>query len=145
MSGEWEAAKALIANSRRSGSGYGQDFGIVYNSAAVEPDGSAEQRPADAVNDYIPQGRPGHRAPHVWVEVDGRKASTLDFFGKGYAALCAPGADMGRAGEWRKGVDVRVEGKDFGAAGGNWREVYGIGERGAVLVRPDGYVAARIG
>jgi len=145
MSGEWEAAKALIANSRRSGSGYGQDFGIVYNSAAVEPDGSAEQRPADAVNDYIPQGRPGHRAPHVWIERNGLRLSTLDLFGGGYVALCAPGADLGRAGVWRNGVDVRVEGRDFDDAGGHWREVYGVGPKGAVLVRPDGYIAARAG
>jgi putative polyketide hydroxylase len=112
---------------------------------AVEPDGTAEQRPPDAVNDYIPQGRPGHRAPHVWIEGNGLQLSTLDLFGNGYVALCAPGADLERASGWNQGVGVRVEGRDFGDAGGNWREIYGIGPRGAVLVRPDGYIAARVG
>jgi putative polyketide hydroxylase len=145
MGGEWDRAKEMIARSRRSGSGYGQDFGIVYSGAAVEPDGSVEKKPADLVNEYIPQGRPGHRAPHVWIERGGKKISTLDLFGRGFVALCGPDADAAKAAAWREGVEVLVEGRGFADAGGAWRELYGVGPRGAVLVRPDGYVAARRG
>jgi putative polyketide hydroxylase len=135
----------MVARSRRSGSGYGQDFGIVYSSAAVEPDGSVEKKPADPVNEYIPQGRPGHRAPHVWIERGGKKISTLDLFGRGFVVLCGPDADAAKAEGWHKGVEVLVEGRDFANAEGSWRELYGVGPRGAVLVRPDGYVAAKMG
>ena len=145
MGGEWDRAKEMVARSRRSGSGYGQDFGIVYNGAAVESDGSAEKKPADPVNEYIPQGRPGHRAPHIWIERGGKKISTLDLFGRGFVALCGPDADAAKAAVWRKGVEVLVEGRDFANAEGSWSELYGVGPRGAVLVRPDGYVAAKMG
>jgi putative polyketide hydroxylase len=150
MAGDWAQAKALIGQSRRAGSGLGQDFGIVYASGAVQPDGSPEQKPADAVNDYIPQGRPGHRAPHVWLQRDGARVSSLDCFGQGFVALCAAGADMERAAAWAPGAELLVEGRDFSdapnpAEGAGWRALYGLGDQGAVLVRPDGYIAARVG
>jgi hypothetical protein len=65
--------------------------------------------------------------------------STLDLFGKRFVLLAglscqpiAPGTDA---------VVVLQNGKDFRS---DWfEEVYGISVNGAVLVRPDGYVAAR--
>lgn len=151
LAGDWTAARDRIAHTRRAGSGFGQDFGITYTSAAVQPDGSAEQQPADAVNDYIPQARPGHRAPHAWISRGARTISTLDCFGPSHVALCASAANLEQAASWAPGVEVLVEGRDFsdagGAsdAGGSWRSLYGLSEKGAVLVRPDGYVAARVG
>ncbi len=35
-------------------------------------------------------------------------------------------------------------GCDLGDPGGTWAQVYGVGRDGAVLVRPDGYVAWRV-
>lgn len=144
MSGDWETARSLIGNSRRSGSGYGQDFGIVYSSAAVESDGKPEERLTDAVNDYNPQARPGHRAPHAWIMVDGHQISTLDLFGRGFVALCASKADIQEASKWRGGVRVQLEGRDFLDSSGLWREIYDLASTGAVLVRPDGFIAARV-
>ncbi len=37
------------------------------------------------------RGRPGTRAPHLWVERAGRRVSTLDLFGKGFVVLAGPG------------------------------------------------------
>ena len=56
LAGDWEQASQRIVRSRRAGAGYGQDFGIVYGSHAVQPDGSEELKPLDVVNDYIPPG-----------------------------------------------------------------------------------------
>jgi hypothetical protein len=143
LAGDWEQASQRIARSRRAGAGYGQDFGIVYGSHAVQPDGSEELKPLDVVNDDIPQARPGHRAPHAWITRGAGRVSTLDCFGGGFVALAAAGADRELLQTWAPGVEVLVEGRDFQDPAGEWRRLYGLGETGAVLVRPDGYVAAR--
>ena len=39
------------------------------------------------MSNYVPQGRPGHRAPHLWVTRDGNRVSTLDLFGRGLVLL----------------------------------------------------------
>lgn len=82
IGGDWATARELINHSRRRGSGYGQDFGITYSSAAVESDGGTPQVPTDPQNDYIPEAIPGHRAPHVWLERDGERISSPDLFGR---------------------------------------------------------------
>jgi putative polyketide hydroxylase len=41
-------------------------------------------------------------------------------------------------------IDVRVLGEDLVDAEDSWMATYGVGEGGAVLVRPDGYVAWRV-
>jgi len=82
------------------------------------------------------KGRPGTRAPHVWLERDGERISTLDLFGRGFVLLAGP-----EGGAWRDsapaGAEVLViEDDAFPGA-------YGITPSGAVLVRPDGFVAWR--
>jgi len=81
------------------------------------------------------KGRPGTRAPHMWLERNGEKISTLDLFGKKFVLLAGPAG-----GAWStcaKNCDFhRIEDPAFADA-------YGISPEGAVLVRPDGYVAWR--
>jgi 2-polyprenyl-6-methoxyphenol hydroxylase-like FAD-dependent oxidoreductase len=105
-----------------------------YHSPVVCPDGSTAAH--DQVSNYVQTGRPGHRAPHVWLK-DG--SSTLDLFGRGFVLLCF--ASDRQAGsksfvEAAKDRDVplKVVGLDEG------REAYGADY---VLVRPDGHVAWR--
>ena len=92
--------------------------------------------PPDEVSHYKQTGRPGHRAPHVWLQ-DGK--SILDLFGRGYVLVCFSAADgegFSKAAS-RRGVPLEV--------------VELIGEEAArllyganyVLVRPDGHVAWR--
>jgi 2-polyprenyl-6-methoxyphenol hydroxylase-like FAD-dependent oxidoreductase len=108
-----------------------------YHSPVVCADGSVE--PPDQVSDYIQTGRPGHRAPHVWLR-DGR--STLDLFGRGFVLLrfAADGkaaktdfCDVAR----ERGVPLEVVDllQEVEA-----RKVY---DADNVLVRPDGHVAWR--
>ena len=75
------------------------------------------------------RGLPGTRAPHLWVR-DG--VSTLDLFRRRMVLLtAAPAVGL------ELDVDVhRISVPEF-------PEAYGIGPSGAVLVRPDGYVAWR--
>ena len=108
-----------------------------YHSPVVYADGSME--PPDEVSDYIQTGRPGHRAPHVWLR-DGR--STLDLFGRGFVLLrfAADGkaaktdfCDTAR----ERGVPLEVVDLSQEVEA---RKVYGADD---VLVRPDGHVAWR--
>ena len=58
-------------------------LGYRYNgSPIVVPDGTPE--PLDHPRNYMPTARPGHRAPHVWLD-DG--SSILDRFGQGFTLL----------------------------------------------------------
>ncbi|MFI9384271.1 FAD-dependent monooxygenase [Kutzneria sp. NPDC052558] len=104
-------------------------LGFRYRSRAVVID---DEDPADAEDPRDPSGRPGFRAPHVWLP---GRLSTVDLFGDGFVLL------SGRDGEFwsdcAAGVRVHtVEGEEFLAR-------YGIGASGASLVRPDGVVAWR--
>jgi hypothetical protein len=46
-------------------------FGISYESDAVVPDETHPPVLANRVTDYIPNARPGSRAPHVWLDRNG--------------------------------------------------------------------------
>jgi putative polyketide hydroxylase len=106
------------------------DFGVRYSSSAVI--GSS--------------GLAGRRAPHAWVTVHDRRLSTLDLFGDRLTLLTAP--DGGR---WRsEAAELADQGvpivsysvtREFTDPDGMFAEAYRLGEDGAVLVRPDGYVA----
>ena len=65
-------------------------FGASYTSMAVVPDGTAAPVVANPVTDYVASARPGGRAPHVWLERDGARVSTIDLVGKGFVLLTGP-------------------------------------------------------
>ncbi|MEU6846113.1 FAD-dependent oxidoreductase [Streptomyces sp. NPDC046716] len=99
-------------------------------------------------------GEPGTRAPHVPVRMgDGVEGSLLDVYGTEPVLLCgAAGAAWRRAGEEAAesaGARLRVcaVGSDVSELGtpsrAGWHTRYGVGADGAVLVRPDGFVAWR--
>jgi len=145
------APKDEVAASRRYGNFLGMELGFSYESDAVVPDGTEPPDVDDPVIDYAPCARPGHRAPHVWLEREGKRISTLDLFGRGFVLLTGPEGSAWSgsavdAGE-RFGIDIEThaigEGGDYADADGNWAQQYGVSEDGAVLVRPDGHVAWR--
>jgi hypothetical protein len=130
---------------------HGLVFGATYDSALIAPDGSAPVQVANPVSDYVPNARPGSRAPHAWLERAGERISTLDLFGRGFVLLAGA-----RGGSWCEAAaeSVRASGVPLQAyrvgRGGDWTDpaqtwatLYGVDEDGAVLVRPDGYVAWR--
>jgi len=121
----------------------GMIFGANYASGAVVPDGTDEVPVANAVTDYTPSARPGGRAPHVWFERDGERISTIDLVGKGFALLTgAQGRAWGEAAnDIARMVQAPVTSTRIDAA--EFASAYDIDDDGAVLVRPDGYVAWR--
>jgi 2-polyprenyl-6-methoxyphenol hydroxylase-like FAD-dependent oxidoreductase len=67
----------------------GMIFGAQYESGAIVADGTPPTKVANPVTDYVPTARPGSRAPHVWIERDGARVSTLDVLGGGRFTLLA--------------------------------------------------------
>lgn len=96
-------------------------------------------------------GDAGSRAPHIWVKHQGKRISTLDLFTKSFIIIA--GAD---GNEWcnaapkvASSLNTEVIAYRAGsnheliAPGGQWEYAAGISSTGAVLVRPDGFVAWR--
>jgi 2-polyprenyl-6-methoxyphenol hydroxylase-like FAD-dependent oxidoreductase len=108
-------------------------LGHGYDSAIIVPDGTDPPTVGDALRDFVPTARPGHRAPHVWVEHDGRQVSILDLFGSEFVLLGGPQSLSAPDGTPLRSV----------SPSGDWRSLYGVSDTGMVLVRPDGHVAAR--
>lgn len=128
----------------------GITLGYAYESAAIVPDGTPAPESPDAVHDYVPSARPGHRAPHHWLRHRGAQVSTLDLFGAGFVLLLNDGsAERSRIADALGGLDVPVAVYGVSASGdladesGDWARLFGVGPGGAVLVRPDGHVAWR--
>lgn len=139
----------------------GQEIGYGYwDSPLIVPDGSRhyaeEHHVDDPVYVYVPNARPGARAPHCWVATAATPDARVplhDFFGKDFVLLTyGP-----RSTAWATDVAVpvgRTTARHYqvGAPGsdadlidvdGTWPRFYGIDTEGAVLVRPDGHVSWR--
>ncbi len=143
-------AADLVTAARRYGNHLGVEFGCVYDSQAVVPDGTAPPAVADSYSDYVPSARPGCRAPHLWLGRGDESLSTLDLFGPGFTLLSGGDGrawwDAARRAAAELAVPIACYG--IGDAGledrdGVFLERFGIDATGAVLVRPDGYVAWR--
>ncbi|MDT0467295.1 FAD-dependent oxidoreductase [Streptomyces gibsoniae] len=124
-------------------------LGYRYVSAAVVG--------ADAGAPTIPDrlllsADPGTRAPHMWVTRNGAAVSTIDLYERSFVLFC------GRP-DWREAartaagrLNVPLDGYLIGSGaaydldtggGPHWSTVHGTTPDGAVLVRPDGFVAWR--
>lgn len=91
----------------------------------------------------------GTRLPHFWLDHCGRRLSSLDLVGSGFVVL--GGVDVG----WDRAVAeaarrsrvpmfyIPVGGRQYRAVDPEWNTACGIQPDGAVLVRPDGFVAWR--
>lgn len=97
---------------------------------------------------------PGHHLPHVWLVADGQspRISTLDLCGHGqFTLLTGIGGDawISATSSVSRSVNVPIRAFKIGHRCDyldcyrEWGKVRGIGENGAILVRPDHFVAWR--
>jgi 2,4-dichlorophenol 6-monooxygenase len=129
------------------------EFGYVYRSGAIVDDGRVAPVPVDAVRLYTPSTRPGHPMPHAWVEREGDRMPLCELVSGGRFVLLAgeTGAAWVQAAE-KLAADndipllagtVGVLGADYVDARAAWLKHRETGPAGAVLIRPDRYVAFR--
>jgi 2-polyprenyl-6-methoxyphenol hydroxylase-like FAD-dependent oxidoreductase len=124
------------------------ELGYVYHSQAVVPEDDDAKGHGDPRRAF---GRPGTRAPHLWIERDGRRFSVLDLFRRAFVLLIGPEGDAwseaARAIASRfKGLELdpyRVGSPDFRDPDNKFCAAYGLSPAGACLVRPDGFVGWR--
>ncbi|KAA2260725.1 FAD-dependent oxidoreductase [Solihabitans fulvus] len=118
-------------------------LGYRYDSTAVV--GADTELPSleDVQRDL--DGSPGSRVPHSWVWRSGRRVSTMDLVGSEFTVLAGADGHSWCAAAEALGLTAYRVGQDgvvVDRAGG-WQDKAGIGADGAVLVRPDGFVAWR--
>ncbi|WP_112271872.1 FAD-dependent monooxygenase [Lentzea terrae] len=105
-----------------------------YTSAAI----AGEPFPEAFGHELVIDGAPGMRVPHAWLD-EGVRVSTVDLTGEDFLLFgderWTEAAEQVACG---RGVPLRTY-----PASAQFRAVAGIGTDGALLVRPDGFVAWR--
>jgi putative polyketide hydroxylase len=123
-------------------------FGYRYREGALIPEPPI---PPGAFEDpRQPSGRPGSRAPQLIVERGGTRVSTIDLFAGRWVFFVGP------RGDWREaGARVATHSPfefhlhalgpdgDLRDVENHWSAAYGVESDGAVLIRPDGFIAWR--
>lgn len=108
-------------------------LGVAYHSGAVLTDNGTSPEPSAPGTDYVPTPEPGHRMPHLWLT---RNRSTLDALGERFTLLTPDPA------RWAPRTTIpwplRVETLPV-----EHTDLCDLGPHGALLVRPDGHIAAR--
>lgn len=130
------------------------EYGYAYESAAIVPDGTPAPISPDEIRIYEPSTRPGAPLPHAWIDdEDGNRRPIKD--------LVVPGRFLLIAGEegdaWCEAArdlatahDLPLDAVRIGHLDGDlydprcmWLRHRQISSEGAILVRPDRFVAWR--
>ncbi len=129
------------------------EIGHRYSSAAVVDDGSPVPVSPDPIRIHTPSTRPGSPLPHAWIEdEEGTRRAIRDLVPPGRFLVIAgeEGEDWCEAAAALSAEGVPVEAVRIGHLDGDlfdprctWLRRREIGPAGAVLVRPDHYVAWR--
>ena len=134
-----QIGETLKQGTRSDWQSWGIQLGYRYeNSPVCVPDGTPAP-PDDYIN-YVQTARPGHRAPHVWLD-EGHARSSIDLFGREFVLMAFSQAGRDALENWRRaaaqrGLPLRVESMDDPAMAALYAAPL-------VLVRPDGHVAWR--
>lgn len=127
------------------------DYDVVlgqrFDAGAFLPAGPAPDAPFEAHATLT--ARPGTRAPHLWLGRDGQHLSSLDLLGGDFLLLASKAVWREAAVKARERLDLPLACEIIGEDGdlvdvdGRWPAAYGLDPDGAVLVRPDGFIAWR--
>ncbi len=152
--------KRAIQNTAQEFHGLGVEMGQHYSGQGIydadepspfQPSGRAAENP---VLYYEPNTYPGSRLPHVWLNKaePTTPVSTIDIAGHGrFVLFTGIGGDAWKKAAEKVSADLRIplqahsigfrqDWEDFYF---EWERLRGVEESGAVLVRPDRFVAWR--
>ena len=128
------------------------DHVLILGQRYASPSTADTPRRVPFGDDVATVAEPGARAPHLWLELEGRRVSNHDLFGDAFVVLTGPhGAPWTAAAAaveltartplraYR--IGRRADEPDAIDLDGRWPVCSGVGDDGAVLIRPDGYVA----
>ena len=144
-------AEAVAANAQDY-SQLNMEAGYFYEFGAVLSDSSPPPPDQDSPIIYTPTGRPGHQLPHIWLHTQTGQISTRQLVATdGYTLLAGPAhADL-----WQSAVNatsqelnipiklIIVGGTEHADPTGTWTDIVATGPAGAILARPDRFIAWR--
>ena len=147
------ALREAIAYKAYEFDAHGVEHNQRYASTAVVPDGTPMPEYRRDPELYAQSTTwPGAKLPHTWVTENGRRVSTLDVGGHGTFSLVTgiggrPWLDAALALAETTGVPITPvsigPGERYEDPYGTWAGLREIDDGGALLVRPDLYIAAR--
>ncbi len=130
------------------------EYGYGYESAAIVPDGTPAPISPDEIRIYRPSTRPGAPLPHAWIDdEDGNRRPIKDLVRPGRFLLIA--GEDGRAwcqaaAQLASEANVPIDALRIGHLDGDlydprcmWLRHRQISSEGAILVRPDRFIAWR--
>ncbi len=129
----------------------GYQLGTVYDSRAVRRTRGA--LPTQQLCEYEESTIPGVRAPHAWlVDAAGRRVSTIDVWGERFTLVGhqLPSFWQDACRQAGHALGLGIDLLNVGLSGGyrahdaKFARLYGARAGEATLVRPDGFVAARL-
>jgi putative polyketide hydroxylase len=124
-------------------------FGHLYREGALIPEGNIAE--TEFEDPRRPSGRPGSRAPHLMLNRGGDRVPIHDLFGQQFVVLagangapwCDAVAGMTRSQSPTLSCFRISERGEVADVDGQFARRYGIAAAGAVLLRPDGFIAWR--
>lgn len=136
------------------------ELGFSYSNGVLVSDGTTAPVPDPEGQIYKPTTRPGHRLPHAWLVQEGMAVSTHDLVrpaGADFVLLTDEGGDkwVKAAEKLTKETNVKVSTAQIRADDltkpkglyldhqDSWAQLKEVATGGAVLVRPDNFVAWR--
>jgi 2,4-dichlorophenol 6-monooxygenase len=148
------AAVRLLASQSMEHREHNVEYGYLYDSPAIITDGTPEPEPIDPIRVYEPSTRPGGPLPHAWLDAyDGSRCSTIDLVQPGRFLVIAgeDGQDwIGAAEEVSARLGLPLDAVRIGHLDGDlldpqcvWISVREFSAQGAILVRPDRFIAWR--
>ena len=142
--------EAALRQAESYGRFAGLDLGVRYAEGAFSDDCTRPTPLQETTEIYDHCAAPGVRAPHVWLERDKEKISSLDLFDAGFCLLAGKEGDawVSAAHDLQKTSNIPltayiINGHDSNLKSETWAATYGVNETGAVLVRPDGHIGYR--
>jgi 2-polyprenyl-6-methoxyphenol hydroxylase-like FAD-dependent oxidoreductase len=128
------------------------ELGSVYGSADTLDEDEAQRDASTLLEDpRRPSGVPGARMPHIVLQRNGTRLSTLDLADSGFVLLAGAGGrdwvEAGKAVTVAPGIPLQAlriaADGDLKDPGGLFEATVGIGAHGALLLRPDGVIGWR--